>query len=82
MGLILARPRGGTGQITKEPATEVADGIITDFTTQSGNYLAGSLSVFLNGVREGYATELGGNQFRITPAPRAGFKVHCEFILG
>jgi hypothetical protein len=82
MGLIITKPRGGaTLQLIKEAATETPNGIITDFTTQTGNYKAGSLTVYMNGVRERYAVELGGNSFRITPAPRSSFKIDVEYSL-
>jgi len=81
MGLIVTKTRGGAVRIIKEPVTEIADGIRTAFTTQTGKYYPSTLSVYFNGVRERYAVETGGQGFTLTPAPRVGSKLDVEYVL-
>jgi hypothetical protein len=73
-------PSGGSSTLTKEPAVESPDGVNMIFTTSSV-YITGSLTVYLNGLRERYITELGTNQFTFTQAPRIGFLIDVEYVV-
>jgi hypothetical protein len=79
MALILARPRGsGTGGMVKEVAVGTPNGILVEFQT-TFNYAPDSLSVFKNGLREQYITQLGERRFRFDSAPRTGTKIFVEY---
>jgi len=79
MGLIVTKPRGSSQSIIKEQAIGPIDGI-TDVYQTSQTYFPGTLSVFFNGVRERYATPLGGNQFQMPAKPRLGSKIDVEYV--
>ena len=79
MGLIVTRPAGSSQAIIKEQATGAIDGNNAVFTT-SQNYFPGSLTVYFNGVRERYATPLGGNQFQMPANPRIGSVIDVEYV--
>ena len=73
---------GGSGslQLVKESAIETPNGVNMIFTTSS-NYISGSLTVYLNGLRERYITELDTNRFTFTQAPRIGFLIDVEYAV-
>ena len=78
MGMILTRPRGGSAVTVKEVPTGTIDGVNDTFAT-STNYYPNTLTVYLNGLREKFITELGGNQFKITRPPRTGHQLFVEY---
>jgi hypothetical protein len=61
------------GAVVMEHASGVIDGVNTTFST-SMDYVAGSVTVFLNGLanRELKATEGPFRSFQLTQAPRVG----------
>jgi len=80
MGVIVVKPSGAVGAgIIKESAIGTPNGVLTVFET-SENYYPASLTVYLNGVRERFITELGGKQFSFSSAPRTGFVIDVEYV--
>ena len=79
MGLIITKPAGSSQAIIKEQAIGTIDGN-TDIFQTSQNYFPGTLTVYFNGVRERYATPLGGNQFQMPAKPRIGSVIDVEYV--
>jgi len=80
MGIIVAKPKGNSSFIVKEQAVGTPNGVLTRFET-SKDYSPNTLSVFLNGVRERYASELGNKQFEFSSPPRTGFLIDVEYVI-
>jgi len=78
MALIIAKPRGGESVTIKEAAIGTIDGLNDTFET-SLDYFPNTLSVFLNGLRERYITELGNKKFKFEQAVRVGSTIDVEY---
>jgi len=79
MSVIVVKPSGTSSSILKEQAIGTINGVNVDFQT-SIRYVPDTLSVFLNGLRERYITQLGDKDFRFDVAPVSGDIVDVEYV--